>query len=90
MLDLSRPLEFDNGMPCVLVTEDQGYPQHPKYFRVIVPCYPVRGSDSLPHGNSYEYRKSDGVFNGGDAHSFYVVRNSGPAEPEEYEGWFVE
>ena len=87
MLDLSRPLEFDNGMPCQLVTRHGT--DNPDYFRVVVPCYPVRGSGMEVYGNSYEYRTADGVFNGGDRESFFVVRNSGPAEPEEYEGWFV-
>lgn len=82
-LDLSLPFEFDDGTPVQLIPgiEDG------RIVRFMVPKV-YRDPTSTTRGR-YWYRIKDGVFDGGDAENFFVVRNAGPAEPEEYEEWFV-
>ena len=82
-LDLSRPLELDDGTPVTLIqatnASDNMYVRVPKYDR------------RTPHsgGTTAYYNKNTGIWCGGDAERFYVIRNAGPAVPEEYEEWFV-
>lgn len=86
MLDLSRPLELDDGTPVILRNSGPGY------VSVTLPKGPYREAAmniTAHKGLSWSYDDVTGIFGGGDAKRFFTLRNVGPAEPEEYEGWFV-
>lgn len=85
-LDLSQPLEFDNGVPVVLDVERTV--SGSGRFYASSREYPVRGS-GMKGFAAYEYDQVTGIFCGGNREQFYVVRNVASTEPEEYEGWFV-
>lgn len=80
-LDLSRPLELDDGTPVVL-TSIQGasgfYATTPKYSR-----------HNENTGQDTWFYDIDGTWGGGNRKHYYYIRNAGPVVPEEYEGWFV-
>ena len=85
-LDLSRPLELEDGTPVELIGSSDGY------VRVRLPSGPFRRKESNVEGHGgmiWSYDQRTGIFGGGDAKRFLVLRNAGPAVPEEYEEWFV-
>ena len=81
-IDPNLPLEFDDGTPVQLVAVDGS-------GITVFTNQPERKSLPDSNGYAYWYDIETGIFGGGNAKLYKVLRNVGPREPEEYESFFV-
>jgi hypothetical protein len=92
MIDIYAPMELDDGRPVTMVPQDE-WPEdegldNEDFVLVTVQGSYVRGEDA-PLGVAADcwYRRDTGIWDGGDAKDFFVLRNVQAFEPVVEEDW---